>query len=174
MKKTGFPEGENGLNLERMKILIIDDTPFNIETLNRILTKDRYAITEMREGKKCFEMVLSLQPDLILLSASFADVDSPVLCRQIKSESKTRHIPIILLVHRDDTESIMDGFAAGSSDYFPKPFREDEVRFKVRLHLQHQVLAKHLAAICRRCLSLRLPQALFGVEDENDKKQQMS
>ena len=54
MEEINFSKGTYGLNSKRMKILIIDDTPFNIETLNRILAEDQYAITEIREGKKYF------------------------------------------------------------------------------------------------------------------------
>ena len=120
---------------KKNKVLIVDDTPENIQVLMGTL-KDQYAIVAAINGEKALKMaVAEPRPDLILLDIMMPGMDGFEVCRRLKADPGTRDIPVIFLSALDDTADKVKGFAEGAVDYISKPFQPEEVHVRVNTHL---------------------------------------
>jgi diguanylate cyclase (GGDEF)-like protein/PAS domain S-box-containing protein len=87
-------------------------------------------------GKRALDIAARVQPDLILLDVMLPDLDGLEICRRLKRQSDTAHIPIIFVSACTETEDIVAGFDIGAVDYIPKPVRMAEVCARVRAQLR--------------------------------------
>jgi two-component system sensor histidine kinase ChiS len=130
---------------KKPKVLIVDDTPENIQVLMGTL-KDQYAIVAAINGEKALKMaVAEPRPDLILLDIMMPGMDGFEVCGRLKSDPETRDIPVIFLSALDDTANKVKGFTAGAVDYISKPFQPQEVHMRVNTHLTMSRLKRSLA-----------------------------
>lgn len=131
MCKSAGPDASPALTL-----LVVDDVPANIHELLEAL-KDEYRIQVARSGPKALELVESATPpDLILLDILMPEMDGYEVCRRIKATPAGSRIPIIFVTVVDATQEKVKGFGIGAADYITKPFDIDEVRARVRTHLE--------------------------------------
>jgi len=131
--------------LRKPKVLIVDDTPENIQVLMGTL-KDQYAIVAATNGEKALKMAAAEdKPDIILLDIMMPGMDGFEVCRRLKSEAPSRDIPIIFLSALDDTVNKVKGFSIGAVDYISKPFQPEEVHVRVNTHLTLNRLKQTLA-----------------------------
>ncbi|HYQ60709.1 MAG TPA: response regulator [Desulfatiglandales bacterium] len=130
---------------KKPKVLIVDDTPENIQVLMGTL-KDQYAIVAAINGEKALKMALAdPQPELILLDIMMPGMDGFEVCRRLKADKATQHIPVIFLSALDDTSNKVKGFSVGAVDYISKPFQPEEVHVRVNTHLTMSLLKQDLA-----------------------------
>ena len=130
---------------KKPKVLIVDDTPENIQVLMGTL-KDQYAIVAAINGEKALKMaVAEPRPDLILLDIMMPGMDGFEVCSRLKSDPKTRDIPVIFLSALDDTANKVKGFVTGAVDYISKPFQPEEVHVRVNTHVTMSRLKRSLA-----------------------------
>lgn len=116
--------------LKKCTVLIVDDVPTNIEVLAGAL-KDEYAIKVAITGKKAIEIAKAFHLDLILLDIMMPVMDGFEVCRRLKANPETAHIPIIFLSARDGVDDVVAGLKLGAVDYVSKP--ADPVILKARL-----------------------------------------
>lgn len=131
---------------ERARILIVDDMPDIVKSLNAILEGD-YDVSFAMHWEKALEIAERMQPDLILLDILMPDMDGYEICRRLKSEPVTRDIPVIFitaLVGEADEEK---GLATGAADYITKPFHPTIVTLRVQSHLMLKLQRDQLAAL---------------------------
>ncbi len=118
------------------RILIVDDTPDNIQVLGMILKEEGYHTTVALTGVQALKHVEKISPDLILLDVMMPEMDGFETCRHLKESPQTRDIPIIFLTAKTDTEDIVRGLRMGAVDYITKPFRKEELAARVNTHLR--------------------------------------
>ena len=123
-------------------ILIIDDNPSNIDFLLGLLTE--YDISAAVDGERALDQIAQEVPDLILLDVSMPGMDGYEVCSIIKSNPKTKDIPILFLSANTDAESVVKGFDVGGVDYITKPYRPREVLARVETHLKLKQLRDEL------------------------------
>lgn len=128
------------LSGKKNNILIVDDTPKNIQAAASILSRQGYDIAFDEDGESALQHVKSVQFDLILLDIIMPGKNGYQVCQSLKNDPETKQIPVIFLTAKADTESIVQGFNAGASDYVTKPFNEAELLARVNTHLE---LAQH-------------------------------
>jgi CheY-like chemotaxis protein len=129
----------------KAKVLIVDDTPENIQVLMGTL-KDQYAIVAAINGEKALKMAVSdPRPSVILLDIMMPGMDGFEVCRRLKADPETRDIPVIFLSALDDTGNKVKGFSVGAVDYISKPFQPEEVRVRVNTHITLNQLKQRLA-----------------------------
>jgi two-component system, sensor histidine kinase and response regulator len=120
--------------LRRCTVLIVDDIATNIEVLAGAL-KDEYAVKVAINGKKALEIANAFHVDLILLDIMMPVMDGFEVCRQLKANPKTEHIPIIFLSARDGVEDVVAGLKLGAVDYVSKPADPTILKARLSAHL---------------------------------------
>jgi len=133
---------------DKPTILVVDDTPANIQVIALIL-KDDYRIKVATSGEQCLEQALGKdKPDLILLDIMMPGMDGFEVCRILKSESATAKIPVIFVTGKQDIHDEQKGFELGAVDYIIKPIRPVIVAARVKTHItiiEQQKKLKNLA-----------------------------
>jgi len=125
-------------------ILVVDDVPDNIHELLEALKGD-YRIMVANNGAKAIEIVQGpTPPDLVLLDIVMPGMNGYEVCRRIKSTPVGNRIPVIFVTVVDATQEKVKGFDTGGADYITKPFDIDEVRARVRTHLELARLRRFL------------------------------
>jgi putative two-component system response regulator len=123
------------VNKEKATILVVDDTPDNIDVLVGILKMD-YHIKAAKNGDIALKISrLAESPDLILLDIMMPGIDGYEVCRQLKADHTTRHIPIIFVTAKINIEDEIKGLELGAVDYITKPISPPIVQARVRTHL---------------------------------------
>lgn len=119
----------------RQTILVVDDTPENIEVLNGILSTD-YKIRFATSGLKALQIAQSpTPPDLILLDVMMPEMSGHEVCRQLKQDPRTRRIPVIFVTAMGEITDEAYGFELGAVDYITKPVSAPLVQARVKTHL---------------------------------------
>ena len=127
------------------QVLIVDDVSANLNVLRDALEPEGYSILGASHGKAALKIAAGALPDLILLDVLMPGMDGYEVCRQLKQREETQHIPVIFVTMRDDKESILQGFRAGSVDYITKPYEKEEVLLRVKTHIEIQRLTHMLS-----------------------------
>lgn len=118
------------------RILIVDDERQNIKVLKDFL-RDDYKIMAAKTGEQALEAARSENPpDLILLDIVMPEMDGYDICRILKEDEKTMHIPIIFVTGLGSTNDEARGFELGAVDYITKPFRPVIVKARIKTHIQ--------------------------------------
>jgi DNA-binding NtrC family response regulator len=125
-------------------ILIVDDVPTNLKVLRDVLEPEGYSILGASNGKAALKTAKGILPDLILLDVLMPGMDGYEVCRRLKENETTRHIPVIFVTMRDDKEGILEGFRAGGVDYITKPYETEEVLLRVKTHIENKLLRERL------------------------------
>lgn len=119
----------------RQRILIVDDTPENLDILGELL-KDCGRISVATSGEKAIEIARSKDPpDLILLDVMMPGMDGFDVCRRLKANETTKDIPVIFVTTLDRISEQMSGFDVGAVDYITKPFHPQMVRARAMTQL---------------------------------------
>jgi signal transduction histidine kinase len=125
-------------------ILIVDDNPTNLSVLSTALTGEGLRFRVAVDGESAIAQAERNQPDLILLDVQMPGIDGFETCCRLKANPVTQHIPIIFTTALADIQSKTKGFSLGAVDYIPKPFAQEEVIARVRVHLQLKQLTESL------------------------------
>lgn len=115
-------------------ILAVDDTELNVDMLVGILKK--YDVIPVLNGEDALELASREDVDLILLDIIMPEPDGFEVCRRLKENEKTRHIPIIFITAKTGETDIQQGFELGGVDYVTKPFNPSELLSRVHTHLE--------------------------------------
>jgi len=124
------------VDLTGAKILMVDDTPENLEVLRKVLVKDHYQVWFANSGEMAIQLTHQILPDLILLDVMMPVMDGFETCHRLKQQEATKNIPVIFITAKHQTEDVVEGFSKGAVDFVNKPFKQEEVRMRVRNHLQ--------------------------------------
>ena len=127
-------------------ILIVDDNPANLELLSDLLDDAGFEIWVARDGESAIRKAEYAPPDIILLDVMMPGIDGFETCRRLKSNPLTQEIPVIFMTALSDTVDKVKGLNLGAVDYITKPFQNEEVLARVKLHLKLQKLTETLAA----------------------------
>lgn len=127
------------------RILIVDDSKLSLRLLSEI-PKDEFEVKGALSGKEALSPeVLAPMPDLIILDITMPGLDGFQIIEILKSNHRTKDIPIIFVSARQEKEALLKGFELGAVDYIFKPFEADVVRVRVRTHIENHQLKKRLA-----------------------------
>ena len=123
------------INPAEFKLLVVDDVQTNVLLLKALLSKEGYGILVANNGQEALEVIRNENPDLILLDVMMPGMDGFEVAERLKSEEYRCEIPIIFLTALDDTQSIVNGFKLGASDFVSKPFRKEELMVRIKHQL---------------------------------------
>lgn len=117
-------------------ILIVDDTPENLEILGIILNEAGFKISVATNGKQAIAVARAKPPDLILMDVMMPGIDGYETCEKLKADPLTAHIPVIFLTARSGGNEVIRGFEAGGLDYVIRPFNTSELLARVLTHIE--------------------------------------
>ena len=122
--------------IKKPLVLIVDDTPKNLQVLSNILHDKGYNICISTSGSQALESVNTEAPDLILLDIQMPVMDGFETFKALKLNSNSKDIPVIFLTAVVEPEKILQGFELGAVDYITKPFNIPELTARVATHLE--------------------------------------
>ena len=125
-------------------ILIADDTPEHLTVLRQMLAEQNYMVRPALNGEIAIKAANESPPDLILLDIRMPGMDGYEVCQQLKSEEKTRKIPVIFISALNELDDKVKAFSLGGVDYITKPFQTEEVLARIKTHLTLRNLQKSL------------------------------
>lgn len=132
------------MTLAQELILIVDDTPTNLDVIFQTLNDAKFQVAIASNGERAIQQIERCHPDLILLDVMMPGIDGFETCRRIKQNPSSADIPIIFMTALSDTDSKVQALEIGAVDYITKPFQEQEVLARVKTHLQLRSLTKNL------------------------------
>ncbi|WP_052314997.1 response regulator [Thiocystis violascens] len=144
-------------------ILVVDDTPGNLDLLGRILTDAGYRVRQLPCGELALTSARTAPPDLILLDIRMPGLDGFEVCQRLKEEAITAEIPILFISALQDAGDKVRAFAAGGLDYITKPFQTEEVLARVATHLRLSALQRRLELQNRELERLATTDPLTGI-----------
>ncbi|MDH3869778.1 MAG: diguanylate cyclase [Desulfuromonadales bacterium] len=125
------------IKCNKKKILIVDEEASYRELLREAF-RDNFVVIETESCKEAFSLVNLNMPELIIVDLDMPDNKGVLLCEELKEDSDTREIPVIVMTSLTQKDDILQGLEAGASDYITKPFSIPEVLARVESHLRTQ------------------------------------
>jgi eukaryotic-like serine/threonine-protein kinase len=125
-------------------ILVVEDDPSNLRLLLDVLQDEGYRVRPSADGKQAIAAALASPPDLVLLDISMPDIDGYEVCRRLKADDSTRHVPVVFISGFDEVLNKVKAFEAGGVDYLTKPFEVGEVIARVENQFKIARLQKAL------------------------------
>jgi len=119
--------------------LVVDDDIDVAETIQRSLTNKGHLVDVVYNGIEALETVRQKRPDLIILDVIMPHMDGMEVCRRLREDAQTAHIPIIFLTAMGRLADKLEGFEAGADDYVTKPFDIQELEVRVRAVLRRSL-----------------------------------
>ncbi|MBX7243535.1 MAG: response regulator [Bacteroidia bacterium] len=121
-----------------VKILIVDDEPAILMSLEFLMKKNNYHVFIARNGAEALEIAKKEQPQVVLLDIMMPDVDGYEVCRQIKSDPILKETKIVFLSAKSKDADIAKGLETGASLYLTKPFSTRDLLNKVKSLMENQ------------------------------------
>jgi DNA-binding response OmpR family regulator len=132
------------------KILIVDDTPTNVRLLDALLTPRGYTVMEASSGEEALSLLEKEHPDLILLDILMPGLDGYEVCRRLRANPDTAHLPVIMIT-ASETRQKVKALEAGADDFVVKPFDKAELLARVgsllRVKRYHDIVQSQAAAL---------------------------
>ncbi len=131
-----------GWSMSRERILVVDDEEDLLELISYNLGKEGYRVECVASGEEAIATARSSLPDLIVLDLLLPRVDGLEVCRILKRDPKTQHVPIVMLTAKSEEADVVSGLELGADDYITKPFSPRVLMARVRAVLRRKAKAK--------------------------------
>jgi twitching motility two-component system response regulator PilG len=125
--------------LTKKKILIVEDENCLLKLECILLTSKGYEVMGVANGEEALEKIFDYNPDLVLLDVIMPGMDGFEVCRRIKSDPRTEHIPVVMLTAKKKPQDVRKGEEAGAVSYITKPFKSSTVIETIQKCLQGSV-----------------------------------
>ncbi|MGF1646732.1 MAG: response regulator transcription factor [Kineosporiaceae bacterium] len=125
--------------MRTQEILVVDDEPAVLASLERTLVFEGYAVRTAADGAEALAAVTAAVPDAVVLDVQMPRVDGLEVCRRLRARGC--RVPILVLTARDATPDRVAGLGAGADDYLPKPFALEELLARIRSLLRRAARA---------------------------------
>jgi len=117
-------------------VIVVDDTPANLQLLTGMLKERGYRVRPVPSGKLALQAAKNDLPDLILLDIMMPEMDGYEVCERLKADDKLKEISVIFISALNETMDKVRAFGVGGVDYVTKPFQFEEVNARVSAHLE--------------------------------------
>jgi len=136
-----FKESEDSLSEiskgEGFRILIVDDEPINAQVLANLLSLEHYQIFQTNNGEEALQALNSGQHfDLVLLDIMMPRMSGYEVCKQIRKKFPPTELPVVMLTAKNQVSDLVEGFQMGANDYLTKPFSKNELRARIKTHIE--------------------------------------
>ena len=129
---------------EKMTIMVVDDTPANLQLLRQMMQDSGYHVVTFPNGQLALNAADRNTPDLILLDINMPEMNGFEVCQCLKNDEKLKEIPVIFISALNETSDKVHAFSVGGVDYVTKPFQFEEVKARVRTHISLCIARREL------------------------------
>jgi two-component system cell cycle response regulator len=126
------------------RILVVDDIPANLKLLEARLTAEYFDVTTARDGATALDLAHRSVPDLILLDVMMPGLDGFEVCRRLKADPLTVHVPVVMVTALDQTSDRVRGLEAGADDFLTKPVNDLALITRVKSLVRLKTLTDEL------------------------------
>ena len=146
----------------RHTVLVVDDDIQVLRTFTEILARDGFDVLTAEDAAPALAALRESLPCMILLDVELPGMNGFELCRHLRRDPRTAHIPVALVTARISEDDVKEGISAGAVDYIKKPFDMDEVRMRVRTQIRlHETMVEQERMHEELCSSERRFEATF-------------
>ncbi len=122
--------------LENNKVLVIDDDRFIVKVISDCLEKEGFVVNVAYDFNSGMDKIYNNAPDIILLDVVLPEMNGVEICRLLRNDTRTSHVPIIMLTSKVNIEDKVAGLDAGADDYITKPFECLELIARIKSHIR--------------------------------------
>ncbi|PKL92085.1 MAG: hypothetical protein CVV21_04875 [Candidatus Goldiibacteriota bacterium HGW-Goldbacteria-1] len=151
----------------KIKILLVDDEPKNIELIEALLAPEDYVVEKANNGPQAVSFLNSFQPDLVLLDILMPGMSGYQVLEEIRKNPATGAVPVILLSAFNDKEHVIRGIQAGADDFITKPFDKTELVSRVKTQAGLSVLRRQINEKDKLISVIELVSDAIVITDEN-------
>jgi two-component system phosphate regulon response regulator PhoB len=119
-------------------ILVVDDEEDILELIRYNLSREGYTVTCTETGEEAIEKARALQPHLVILDLMLPEIDGFEVCKHLKNNPQTAHIPIVMLTAKGEEADVVAGLELGAEDYITKPFSPRVLIARIRTVLRRK------------------------------------
>lgn len=128
------------------RVLIVDDIPTNVRLLEARLTAEYYEVLTASSGQEALTICQSQEVDIVLLDVMMPEMDGFEVCRRLKADPKTHHIPVLMVTALDQPSDRVQGLDAGADDFLTKPVDDTQLMARVKSLVRLKSLTDELRA----------------------------
>jgi len=132
------------MNTAKPRILCIDDELVNLKLFEAALAPEGYEVIKATNGKEALEIISEQEVDIVFLDVMMPEMDGYEICRRLKENPLTQHIPIVMVTALSDKESRIRGLEAGANDFLTKPVDRTELLIRTNNLLKIKEFADFL------------------------------
>ena len=125
------------------RVLVVDDEEDLLELVSYNLQKEGYSVSCVSTGEDALNTARTMLPDLIVLDLWLPSVDGLDVCKQLKSDTRTQHVPIIMLTAKSTEADVVTGLELGADDYVTKPFSPRVLLARIKTVLRRKAEPSH-------------------------------
>lgn len=144
-------------------VLVLEDSFLDLEKITETLKRDQDDVAPTETCARAIERALGEEFDLVIISLALLDEDGLRLCSQLRSNERTRQVPILLMADDGDLNRVAKGLELGANDYLMKPLDRNELLARVRTQVRRRRYQDRLRANYEQSLSMALTDSLTGV-----------
>lgn len=126
------------------RVLVVDDILANVRLLEAKLTAEYFEVVTALNGVDALEAVQRTKPDIVLLDVMMPGIDGIEVCKRIKSNAQTQHIPVVMITALDQPEDRVKGLEAGADDFLTKPVNDVSLFCRVKSLVRLKMLTDEL------------------------------
>ncbi len=128
------------------RILVVDDILANVRLLEAKLSAEYFEVVTAMNGVDALEAVQRAKPDIVLLDVMMPGIDGIEVCKRLKADPATQHIPVIMVTALDQLEDRVRGLEAGADDFLTKPVNDVALFCRIKSLVRLKMLSDELRA----------------------------
>lgn len=131
---------DESIDISNKVILVIDDSPLDRKLISKVLERKNFQVFSAASGEEGISMIQEVMPDLILLDIMMDGMDGLETCQHLKEMPECKNVAIIFMTGKTDSDTILQAFSEGASDYITKPYQIKEAMARIETHLKVRAL----------------------------------
>ncbi len=149
--------------VEGARILLIEDKDFEKTKIVETLSADLNIVMSVENGMKAMELIATQEFDVLMVSLGLQGEDGLRLCSHLRSNERSRAVPIVMISEEDDMDRVAHGLEIGAHDYILRPIEKTELTARVRTQIRRKRFQERLRSTYEISLSMALTDSLTGL-----------
>ncbi len=149
--------------IEGARVLLIEDKEFERKKISDALSPDLNIVMDTDSGLKAMEMIGLHEFDILMVSLNLKNEDGLRLCSHLRSNERTRALPIVMIAEENDMNRVAHGLEIGAHDYILRPLEKNELLARVRTQIRRKRFQDRLRSTYEISLSMALTDSLTGL-----------